>query len=137
MPATLTIRDQSLSPEGSDFVFELPIPSESITVRELIRERIYQEVDDYNRRVRAGDMPDQFHGLVRPGRIGRVMTEPGGRRAEEIDWRVQFNLAVEAYQRRQIIVLIGDRQTESLEETIEIVPETEVAFLRLVMLVGG
>jgi hypothetical protein len=49
MPATLTIHDQTAS---GDTINSVPIefPSERITVRELIRERVYQEVQDYNRK---------------------------------------------------------------------------------------
>lgn len=59
----VTIRDETTSGSRSDS-FELTFPTESITVRELIRERIYQEVQDYNRRADAG--PINFQGLVQP-----------------------------------------------------------------------
>ena len=59
MSVTLTVRDETTS---GDVYHELPLefPTERITVRELIRERVYQEVQDFNRkRERAG--------LSRPG----------------------------------------------------------------------
>jgi len=133
MPATLTIRDQTLTPDGDDHVFNLEFPRESITVRELIRERVYQEVEDYNR---SPAVTHSFRGLVQPGKPERELNGPRGR-AGEVDWKEQFEVATEAFQKRGIVVLIGDRQAESLDETIEIKDGTEVTFLRLVMLVGG
>ena len=51
MSATLTIRDETAAGEPVH-EFPLEFPSERITVRELIRERVYQEVTDYNFRSR-------------------------------------------------------------------------------------
>ena len=47
MSVTLTIRDETAT---GDICNETPLefPSERITVRELIRERVYQEVQDFN-----------------------------------------------------------------------------------------
>ncbi|MBX3324086.1 MAG: hypothetical protein KF757_13985 [Phycisphaeraceae bacterium] len=132
MSATLTIIDQDLT--GTvDRRFELTFPTESITVRELIRERVYQEVDDYNRSQRDGF----FEGLVQPS---EAETERNGfriKRGREIQWKPQYEHAIDAYERNRILVLVNDRQTESLDETVEIGHGTEVTFLRLVMLVGG
>ena len=66
MVATLTIRDETAGGARSEKI-ELQFPSETITVRKIIRERVYQEVQDYNRR--KGEM---FRGLVQPsGSEGR------------------------------------------------------------------
>jgi hypothetical protein len=137
MTATLTIRDEVLTPGGEDRIFELEFPTESITVRELIRERVYQEVGDHNRKIRAAVPPKRYHGIVRPTDVeSRLNGEPTVKK-KEVDWKQQFDLATDAYQRQRILVLVGDRQTESLDETIEIGHDTEVTFIRLVLLVGG
>lgn len=47
MPATLTIHDESSSGQKTN-TFTLDCLTERMTVRELIRARIYQEVQDYN-----------------------------------------------------------------------------------------
>ena len=131
MTSVLTVRDDTLSgTTTARFLFTFP--RERITVRELIRERIYQEVQDYNLR-RSGE----FAGLVQPtdaeARLNGYAVRPG----REIDWREQFDRACEAFERTRVLVLVGDRQARSLEETIEIAPGVEVAFLKLVPLVGG
>jgi hypothetical protein len=130
MPATVTIRDEALSGEPlHEWVLELL--TERLTVRELIRRRIYQEVRDYNRR-----RPERFLGLVRPEEpTESLLNRPKAPRP--IDWQRQFDRAVDAFERNQILVLVGDRQAESLDEEVVVGPDTMVTFLRLMPLVGG
>lgn len=131
MSATLAVRDETTS--GTvERRFTLEFPTERITVRELIRERVYQEVQDYNR---AGG--EVFQGLVRPSDAEVALNGFRMRTRREIDWKAQYEQACAAFEQNRVLVLVGDRQAESLEETIEIGRGTEVAFLRLVMLVGG
>ena len=47
----------------------LDVPSERITVRELIRERVYQEVQDFNHQPTSG----VFCGLVQPDDTERML----------------------------------------------------------------
>jgi hypothetical protein len=131
MVATLTIRDETTGGARSEKI-ELQFPSETITVREIIRERVYQEVQDYNRR--KGEM---FRGLVQPS--GSEVALNGYRiaRGREVDWKQQFEQACAAYASNRILVLAGDHQTESLDETITITRGVEVTFLKLTPLVGG
>ena len=132
MTGTLvTIRDESL---GGDSLHEwaLEVMTERITVRELIRSRVYQEVQDYN---------------LQQGQVGRGLVQPEGaektlngwklKKPRHLDWKAQFEKAVEAFQANQILILINDRQAESLEEEVVVDPNTKVTFLRLTMLVGG
>ncbi len=137
--ATITIRDESTGLGYEDHVFTLEMPSESMTVRELIRERVYQEVDDYNRAVREQPEVPRFYGLVQPESLETDLNEllKSPRRTRELDWKKQYGVAVDAYEHNRFIVIVGEEQTTSLDQTIELTPSTEVVFLRLVMLVGG
>lgn len=137
MPATLTIRDESMTPGGADFVFELEFPTESVTVRELIRERVYQEVDDFNRAARTSAQAPRFRGLVQPTELEQELSPKHPHKVREVDWKAQFEAAVKAYELRRVLVLVGNHQTESLDEMIRIDLGMEVTFLRLVPLVGG
>ena len=132
---TLTIRDESLTGDEQNRR-TLEFPTESISVRELIRERVYQEVEDYNRGHRTGGNR-VFNGLVQPTESElalRGFVVKGGR---DIDWKAQFEKACEAFLKNRVLVLVGEKQTSSLDEVIEIGRGVEVTFLRLVMLVGG
>lgn len=115
----------------------LEIPTERISVRELIRERVYQEVQDFNR----NDAQQVFRGLVQPTDTERVLN---GRTAEyrmkkhrDIDWKEQFDKALEAFEHNGFLILVGERQAESLDQELTVTAGTEVSFVRLTMLVGG
>src|SRR5262245_31834094 len=131
MAAVLTVRDETTSGSVSEPI-TLEFPTEQITVRELIRERVYQEVQDYNR-TKAGALK----GLVQPTEAEAALNGYRLKPGREIDWKAQFEKACEAYEGNRVLVLAGARQTESLDEVITIERGVEVSFLRLVPLVGG
>ncbi len=137
MSAVVSILDDNLGAGAAEFVRELEFPSESITVRELIRERVYQEVDDFNRILREQAKEPAPRMLVAPTETERRLNDHSDGQSVEVDWKRQFEIATDAYERRQILVLVGDRQTESLDETVELTRGVDVIFLRLMLLVGG
>ena len=134
MPFQVLVRDESTAGDRSDAV-ELTFPVDEITVRELVRERVYQEVEDYNRR--SADPAAIFRGLVQPTDAEQVLNGVRPRARRSINWKDQFEEACKAYQSNRVLVLVGDRQTESLDEIITLTRRVEVTFLRLVLLVGG
>jgi len=134
MSATLTVRDETPA-GGVSQEWSLEFLEETITVRDLIRERVYQEVQDHNARERSAE---PYRGLVQPEEYELTLNGPKTDvRARPIDWRKQYDRAVEAFEANQILILINDRQAESLDESFTIGPKSVVTFLRLTLLVGG
>jgi hypothetical protein len=134
MPATLTIRDETPA-GGLANEWSLEFLNATITVRELIRERVYQEVQDHNLRKQS---VGAYRGLIQPEGYELSLNFPrSNTKPRQIDWKTQFEKAVEAFDRNQVLILIDDRQAESLEQTFTIGPSTSVTFLRLTLLVGG
>ena len=130
---TLKIRDETtLSLDGDDREFTLDVPAERITVRGLIRTRIYGEVRDYNLR-----QPEYFRGLIQPTDAERTLNGFKVQLGRRRDPEKQFEGAIESFYRNGFLILVNDRQVDELEEEIEIRPETTVTFLKLVPLVGG
>ncbi len=133
MPTALTIRDDTtFSFGGAGEEFTLDVPAERITVRELIRIRVYQEVCDYNR-----SQPEYFRGLVQPTEAEMTLNGFKVRQGRGINPEKQFESAIESFYRNGFLVLVNDRQVDELEEEIEVRPETRVTFLKLVPLAGG
>ncbi|MEZ5942013.1 MAG: hypothetical protein R3C18_11515 [Planctomycetaceae bacterium] len=136
MSVTLTIRDETAT---GNVYSETPLqfPSERITVRELIRERVYQEVQDFNR----AQNEQVFRGLVQPTDTERILngsrTEFRLKEHREIDWSEQFEKALEAFDKNGFFILIDNKQAERLDQEFYVTPSTEVSFVRLTMLVGG
>ena len=131
MALTLTVRDETTSGDTLR-EFALELLTERITVRELIRSRVYQEVQDYNRL-----RPPIFLGLVQPTAAEMALNGFKLRKPRTIDWKEQFARAIEAFETNGIFILVDDKQVESLDEEIVLRPDSRVSFLRLTLLVGG
>lgn len=131
MSATLTIRDETLNGDSlSEWALE--VLTERITIRELIRSRVYQEVQDYNR-----SRADVFRGFIQPEGAEKALNGWKLKKPRQLDWKKQFDRGVEAFEKNQVLILVNDRQAECLDDEIEVGPETRVTFLRLTPLVGG
>ncbi len=129
--ATITIVDETASGERVNS-FTLDSLTEHPTVRELIRARIYQEVQDYNQ-----NLPEVFNGLVQPADSEKLLNGYRRGKVKPINWETQFKKACEAFEKNGFFILIADRQAESLDESFEVKVDTKVSFVKLVQLVGG
>jgi len=131
MPSTLTFTDEA--PNGTRLSsFTLESLAERMTAREIIRARIYQEVQDFNLNQR-----EQFRGLVQPTEAEQTFNGSKLKRHRPIDWEKQFAEALRAFDSNGFFMLVGERQAESLDELFEVKVDTEITFVKLVPLVGG
>ena len=137
--ATITIVDESTA--GSSNSWTLDLLDQTLTLRELIRRRVYQEVTEYNALQLGVFHLGVFHGLVQPTGAERILnSERAGYRlssGRKLDWQAQYDKAIEAFSRRGFIVLVDDHQVAELDAPVELRAGSEVTFLRLVPLVGG
>jgi hypothetical protein len=131
MSTTITVRDETVTGQTIS-EYPLDLLNERVTVRELIRSRVYQEVQDYNR-VQGGT----FRGLVQPTDAEQTLNGYRVARPREIDWKAQFDKACEAFERNGFFVLVDDRQPDALDEEVVLTEKSTVAFVKLVPLVGG
>jgi hypothetical protein len=131
MSVTLTIYDETLSGEKTPRL-TLDFAAQRITVRDLIRDRVYQEVRDYNQ-----SQPEYFRGLVQPIDSEQVLNGYKLPQRRLIDWEKQYEKAVQAFQNNGFIILVNDHQAEDLDEEIELIEDLPISFLRLIPLVGG
>lgn len=133
MSTTLIIKDESIySSFGDQYVFKLSLKTDRLTVRELIRTRVEREVTEYNTR-----QSDKLYGLLQARDTEQTHNNARPRKFQPLDRQEQFDKAIQAFQRNGFIILVDQRQVESLDTLIEVKPETEVTFLKLVALVGG
>lgn len=129
--STLTVYDETTG-QGRSEPIEIEFLTDHVSVEELIRQRVYQEVKDFN-----VDRSQVFRGLVQPTDSEPTADGFKVRKPQPIDWHEQFDKACEAFRENRFILLVGDRQAESLDERITVEPAAEVTFLKLVPLVGG
>ena len=129
----LHVQDQSTASLGkTEHTFRVRVSGETISVRELIRSRVYQEVEEFNSR-----QPEVFRLLVQPDDAERTSSGFRMRQPRLIDPQDQYHQALEAFDRNGFVVLVGGRQVDRLDAKIALRPETLVTFLKLVPLVGG
>jgi hypothetical protein len=131
MATTLTVRDETTAGQTLR-EFALEVLTERLTVRELIRSRVYQEVQDYNLR-----QPPIYTGFVQPTDAERTLNGFKLRKPRPIDWKKQYDKAIEAFEAFRILILVDEKQVDSLEQEILVAPGTRVSFLQLTPLVGG
>ena len=127
---TITIVDESTI--GEKHIWSLDFLNETVSLHELIRQRIYQEVTEYNARLSGN-----FHGLVKPTYTERTLNGDRLKTTHRLDWQVQYEKAIEAFTRRGYLVLVNNQQILDLSTSIELHTNTEVTFFQLVPLVGG
>ena len=130
----LTIHDETASGKILNGL-TLDLLDETISVRELIRSRVYQEVQDYNRK--RANQTQEFRGLVTPDDAEKTLNGVKLRTPRDIDWKKQFDKACESFERNGFFILVDDRQAESLDEMIALKHNSTVTFVKLMPLVGG
>ena len=123
--------DETTSGQRSD-AWGMEVFEETLSVRELIRRRIFQEVAEHHAR-----QPERFTGLVQPAALERLLNGERTRALRRVDPEAQFARAVEAFSRNGFLVLVDDRQVTDLDAQVDLRCGTEVVFLKLVPLVGG
>jgi hypothetical protein len=131
--ASVTVIDETTAGERSEGL-TLEFLTERVTVRELIRSRVYQEVTEHNARWNLSRRP-----LVPVGPEEQALNgeQRAGAARKKIDWEQQFERALAAFEGNGFLLFAAGKQLLDLDEEITLGPGAEVSFLRLVPLVGG
>jgi len=111
---------------------QLNFSTTSVTIAEIIKARVTAEVTIYNQK-----LPAVFNGLVQPTLAEKVLNGFKLKKRQLIDAEKQTYIALDAFQKNGFFVLVDDLQAESLEQKVEIRPNTTVSFIKLTPLVGG
>jgi hypothetical protein len=128
---TLTIRDET-RPGRTISELSLTDLPDRITLRELIRTRVREEVAKANLHRETA-----HHMLVQPSDAEVTLNGYRLKQPRTIDWERQAKIAEDAFERNGFFVIVDDRQIGSLDDELELATETEVRFLKLTPLVGG
>ena len=133
MLTKILIRDETTASLGkTEHTFTVHVSGEKISIRELIRQRVTQEVEEFNSR-----QPAVFRMLVQPSDTERTLNGFKFHKPRLVDPITQYEKALEAFEGNGFIVLADDYQVQGLDDEIALHPETYVTFLKLVPLVGG
>ena len=114
---------------------KLEVPDTSPTVRELIVHRIGQETSQHNAELDRGR---QFRGLVTAA--PSVTSELNGwdgrkREGKAVEGEVMTTIAIDAYERGDLVVLIDGEQAGELDSQVALSEGCTVLFRKLAVLV--
>jgi len=129
MPLNLSIVDETTAGErcsAGAFQFD----TGTMTLRELIRVRVQQEVKRFNE-----TESEPFRGLVQPEESERILN--GASERPVLDWEKQYAKAITAFKGNGFLVLLDDQQIDDLDETLHLTEQSKLTFLKLVPLMGG
>lgn len=108
----------------------LRLASERVTVREVIRRRLEDEIGKINS---SGGLP--FAGLVQP--LARERELNPDRRTAHVDFEKQFRVACDAFSNTGILALFDGRQLTDLDDHLVLTGDDTITFIKLVPLRGG
>ncbi len=130
MGVSVVVRDET--PAGRALGEQRLSFPDTATLRDVIRHRVREEVARYNL-----DRGATFFGLVQPTDTEATLNGYRLRAPRSLDWERQADIAVEGFSKNAFFVLVGDRQVEDLDEELHLNETDDLAFVRLVPLVGG
>ncbi len=128
---TITIKDETFTGETLHTV-DLSFESEQVSVKEIISERVIQEVAKYNEKADG-----YFRGLIEPSQAEKTLNGYKLKERKKVDAEKQVYVALDAFQKNGFFVLIDNVQSESLEQMVQLKADTSVSFIKLTPLVGG
>ena len=128
---SILIRDETTSGRNNH-QWTLEFLDETVTTKEFIRRRIYEEVLEYNTKPL-----EIYQGLVQPTDSETELNGVRLKTKRQLNFEEQYAKALEGFEKNGFVMLWNDTQVESLDDLLELKTGTEVTFLKLVPLVGG
>lgn len=104
----------------------------TVTLRDLIRGRLQQEVERYNQA-----LPETFQGLVQPEESEQILNGFRLKTKRPLDWEVQCRRACSSFEKNGFLVLIDGKQVTELDVPFDLHEDSEIDFIKLVPLIGG
>lgn len=131
MATSVLVEDKVVGNKQASQKYQLQLPSERLTVRELITLYVADQVDRFNQTPvdRSSRHQSEEERILNPFRPTK--------HTQRRDCEAECERALAAFGANSIFLLIDGNQVSDLDEVITIKPNTSVSFLRLVPLVGG
>ena len=121
-------------------IFDLQVPTETVSMREIITRRVEEEVAHVNHMKNNPERIKAEHRMFLAGltkRSPEVLLNKSKRPEKSIDAAVAVTTALAAFEAGNFFVLFNDKQYEKLDDEVRLTPNSEVVFLRLTPLIGG
>ena len=127
----LLIKDDTIGGDtNNSFIIETEI--KTATVQELIKLRIFNEVENFNQK-----LPEYFRSLIQPTEAEVTLNGYKMIEKRKIDPEKQYYLALDAFKKNNYFLIINNKQVETLDQEINVQDNMELQFIKLTSLVGG
>ncbi len=103
-----------------------------VSVRDIITERVYQEVQRYNKKA-----ADYKYALVQPKEDEVRLNRLAQKTKRLVNAEKQVEIALKAFENNGFFLLVDEKQAEELEDVVTITETTIISFIKLTPLVGG
>ena len=112
--------------------FKLSFDKVEVSVRDIITQRVFREVMQYNQRA-----SEYKYALVQPTADEIQLNQQKAKPKNTINAERQVEIALAAFENNGFFLLVDDKQLELLEEMVTIGDNTVISFIKLTQLVGG
>ncbi|WP_343671502.1 hypothetical protein [Chitinophaga sp.] len=128
----IVIRDETLTGKVAQ-EFYLELEASSLTIAELIRSRVFEEVNEFN-----NNLPKPFKGLIEP-RAEELILNPATTtgRDRKADPEEHVKTALKAFDNNGFLVLVNNKQYTDPEAIVSLEAGAMITFIKLVPLIGG
>ncbi|MCC9061695.1 MULTISPECIES: hypothetical protein [Flavobacterium] len=127
----ITIKDETFAGKVLNEL-NLNFKSESATIKDIIEQRVSQEVENYNQKLSGF-----FNGLIEPNDAEKTLNGYKLKPKKTIDAEKQIYIALDAFLKNGYFILVDNLQAESLEQEITLTKNTTISFVKLTPLIGG
>jgi len=108
----------------------LKVSKDRITIKELIKLRVFQEAQDYNTR-----RTSYYRGLVRPNNAKPMLNGYKLEPNYKIDPQKQYYIAMDAFKREGFHVLVDEKRVADPEFAISVDSQVRISFMKMVPVV--
>jgi hypothetical protein len=129
----ILLKDETFAGKILDEIL-VQLEHEMMTVGELIRLKVGYEIAKHNETIQAENR-GYFHSTE--SALNGKDSQQAIVQRRQADMEQETYKAWEAFQQNQLVILVDNRQVDSLEEEILCEADTQVSFVRLTQLVGG
>ncbi len=110
----------------------LKVSKNQISIKELIKLRVFQEAQEYNARKSA-----YFRGLVRPTHAQPILNGYKLDPNYKIDPQKQYYIAMDAFKRQGFHIMVDEKRIDDPDYEIPVNAQVRISFMKMVPLVEG
>ena len=136
MEITIKVHEKSIS--KTDFEYKFIVTSDTIEVKELIFEKVRQEVLSYNENIAETLKQVNMSNTFETALNDEIKVSLRNKRKLELeDIEKQYYTALDGFNKSKYFIFVNNKQYQHLDDKIEVTHSMNVLFMKITPLVGG